>query len=145
MNTLPMEIEDNIWSMYYQDKYKMCIYEIKHYINYLKDVENKTDEIINIFIHTFNVNINYYNIKYLLLDINNLLLLIFNNKSAINISLSNDSIFYLNCVKNSYNFVSKFPHEYKLCVGYILNKIKIRYNNNLLIHRMKLFLLKSIN
>ena len=145
MNTLPIEIEDNIWSMYYQDKYKMCINEIKYYINILKKIECKTDEIITIFLNRADTNLIYFNIKYLLLDINDLLQIIFNNNTAKNINLSNDSIFFLYCVKNCSNFVSKFPKEYKLCVGYILNKISQRYNNRWVVQRMILFLLKNIN
>lgn len=117
MNTLPLEVEDEIWRLYYLDKYKSIINEL----NKKKKFVIKFNKLTNLIVNNISLN-NHFDInKSELVNLNNELL---KNLQEISFYLLYKTDIYFNYIYQILKFKKIYPDIPESCrlIGAYLNK-----------------------
>jgi hypothetical protein len=135
MNTLPIEIEDEIWTYYYKDLYKNIVVEINDITNKINDLNDNINYIKSIVrLFRFNIYKNNYDNYEMSQNLNEV------NINLINIheyKASRLIIFYNNKFLLNNKLILDFPVEYRyVCTSLIrksnFQKKMIKYIKNMI-------------
>ncbi len=124
METLPLEIQNEIWKIYYKDLYSNNIQQMNCFFCKINNFDNNIEEIKKILrIIRFSVDENTIfttkkNLKKKLEYHNNQIIDILNNKTQKIISKRNDIFCYLIQLTKFKDYYTDIDYNYKLIVAY---------------------------
>ena len=138
MNKLPLEIENEIWNMYYMDKFKNVIFEYHNLLNLRIELDTNIETIKKYFrYYRFNNSlphmIDITNIlSKIIVDINTTVENILNSPNCIKIFIFNFDIDTFRSTKTCFNFSKNYPVCHNACYYFLYLFCKNKRNINIL-------------